>query len=591
MTSSAAHSPSIHLEQVKLLYRNLNVAIPGNLFVLLAIVWAAWEEREASHLLLLVGAMLIVLLLRYMDGRKFQRVQQLPDIFPADWERRFMVGIGVTGILWGVVFQIVFIPDQPAIVLFVICFYAGLISSSSATTAARFPVFVVFVLPATLPLVFRVFQAGGALYNIMGMAFLVFVTANLLVVRTYSRIIRESIRLRFENVSLIHRLEEAKTVAEKNQHIAEQAVFAKDKFLAAASHDLRQPLHAQGLYLDAMETYVQSRGVEHLQALRRTNAALSNLFNSLLDVSRLNAGIVEAQHGHCHLHDIVLPLHEEFKTRAAEKQLSLTLDCAPNLVAFTDPLLLARILRNLLSNAVRYTGKGGITLACQLTSNDTLKVAVTDTGIGIPETEQANIFDEYYQLDNPERDRSKGLGLGLAIVKKLADLLGLKVTCVSRSGQGSTFALEVPLGDASLLQQMRPANSVASMAGAQVLVIDDEQEILRSMAALLGSWGCQTITAESAGEAVEKITQAGLQPDLIIADYRLRAGQIGAQAITVVRQHCQREVPAMIITGDTSEERLREASASGLYLLHKPVAPGRLRTVMNQLLKQAPIGG
>jgi signal transduction histidine kinase len=486
------------------------------------------------------------------------------------------------------IFYRLFTPDSPDIALFVLCFYGGLIASASATSAARFPAFAAFVLPMTCLLMSRTLQIGETLYTIMALAFLVFILATSLVALTYSRIIRESIRLRFENMALITRLEQEKAVAEKHQHIAEQAVFAKDKFLAAASHDLRQPLHAQGLYLDAIETYVQSKGVEHLQALRRTNDALSNLFNSLLDVSRLNAGIVEVQNCHARLHGIVSPLHEEFKTHAAEKQLSLTLDC-PNLTVFTDPLLLGRILRNLLANAIRYTETGGVTLACRPTGNDTVRIAVTDTGIGIPESEQANIFDEYYQLDNPERDRSKGLGLGLAIVKKLCGLLGLPIACTSQPGKGSTFTLEVPLGDADLLEQTQAASAVASVAGAHVLVIDDEQEILHSMGYLLGSWGCLTITAESTREAVDKLTRTGLQPDLIIADYRLREGRTGAQAIATVRQHCRREVPAMIITGDTSEERLREANASGLYLLHKPVAPGRLRTVMHQLLQQATV--
>ncbi|MEB4591938.1 hybrid sensor histidine kinase/response regulator [Candidatus Thiothrix sp. Deng01] len=583
MATPVAHSLPIHLEQVKLLYRNLNVAIPGNLFVLAGIIWVAWPEAGKLQGWLW-GLAALVLLLRSVDKYRFGLALGRPDINIVCWERRFILGTGLTGTLWGLIFQDLFTSGRPDVALFVLYFYGGLVASASATSAVRFPAFAAFTVPMTLLLMFRALQVGETLYTVMGLAFTVFILASSMVALTYSRIIHESIRLRFENLDLIARLGQEKATAEKNQHIAEQAVLAKDKFLAAASHDLRQPLHAQGLYLDAIETYLQPRGVEHLQALRRTNEALSNLFNSLLDVSRLNAGIVETQFGHIRLHDIVLPLHEEFKTRVAEKQLNLKLECS-NPVVFTDPLLLARILRNLLSNAVRYTEQGGVALTCQLTGKDAVKVAVTDTGIGIPTSEQANIFDEYYQLANPERDRSKGLGLGLAIVRKLADLLGLPVTCISHPGGGSTFALEVPLGDASLLQPELPTHVAASIAGVNVLVIDDEQEILRSMACLLGSWGCVTMTAESALEAVGKITQVGLQPDLMVADYRLREGQTGAQAIELVRRHCQRDIPAVIVTGDTSEERLREANSSGLYLLHKPVAPGRLRTVLNQLLK------
>lgn len=577
---------AIHLEQLKLLYRNLKVAIPGNLFVLFAVIWASTQARSLPQSILwLSAAMLCLLALRYWDWRRFEQALQTPNsITPSFWEKRFISGIFASGVLWGLVFQLTFTPNSPEIVLFIICFYAGLTSSASATSAARFPAFIAFVLPATLPLVWRVFQAGGTLYTVMGFAFLVFVIANLIVARTYSGIIHESIRLRFENLALINSLESEKTRAETNQHIAEQAVLAKDKFLAAASHDLRQPLHAQGLYLDAIETYVHPKGVPHLQALRRTNEALANLFNSLLDVSRLNAGIVEAQPMHTALHSILRPLCEEFQTHAGEKNLSFEINC-PNLTLFTDPLLLARVLRNLLANAIRYTQQGSISLHCQAADNDTVLVSVTDTGIGIPANEQANIFDEYYQLDNPERDRNKGLGLGLAIVKKLAGLLNLNVTCHSVLGQGSTFTVEIPRGDSSLLHSVQTPPTAINVSGIHVLVIDDELDILDSMNYLLNSWGCVTLLADSALQAVEKIRQSGLQPELIMADYRLRDGKTGAQAIATVRAYCQHEIPAMLITGDTSEDRLREANASGLYLLHKPVAPSRLRSVMHQLLR------
>lgn len=588
MSEPLTHNPALHLEQVKLLYGNLKVAIPGNLFVLAGIMWVAWSDAGKLQWLLW-GVVLLVLLWRYVDGRQFQRALQQSVLKPSHWEKRFSLAMFLMGLLWALIFLDLFDVNKPDVALFVLYFYGGLIASASATSAPRFVAFVVYVAPMTVLLVVRMLQVGESLYAMMALAFLVFIAASGTVCLTYSRIIRESICLRFENMELITHLEVEKAVAEKNQQIAEQAVFAKDKFLAAASHDLRQPLHAQGLYLDAIETYVHPKGVAHLQALRRTNDALSNLFNSLLDVSRLNAGIVEVQLNHTRLFEIVQPLHEEFKTHAAEKNLSLLLDC-PQLTVFTDPLLLGRILRNLLANAVRYTQQGNITLTCRATANDTVRIAVQDTGIGIPATEQVNIFDEYYQLDNPERDRSKGLGLGLAIVKKLADLLGLTLTCESHPGTGSNFAVEVPQGDASLLYQAPPVVSAVSVAGVHVLVIDDEREILHSMAYLLKSWGCLAITAESASEALEKIAQTGLQPDLIMADYRLREGKTGAEAITAVRQFCQRAIPAMLITGDTSEERLREATASGLYLLHKPVAPSRLRTVMNQLLKQASLG-
>ncbi|OQX13165.1 MAG: hypothetical protein BWK73_12930 [Thiothrix lacustris] len=585
MSTSPQHA--LHLEQVKLLYRNLKVVIPGNLFVLAGIIWVDWADAGRRQWFLWSLAMLVIVW-RYLDSVQFQRALATAVINPSHWEKRFSIAMFLAGTLWGLIFLSLFNVEKPDVALFVLCFYGGLIASASATSAPRFPAFAVYVVPLTLLLMLRLLQVGTSLYNVMAFAFLVFIAVSSVVCLTYSRIIRDSIQLRFDNLDLITRLEREKASAEKNQQIAEQAVLAKDRFLAAASHDLRQPLHAQGLYLDAIEAFVHAKGVGHLQALRRTNDALSNLFNSLLDVSRLNAGIVEVQSCHIRLRDIVSPLHEEFLSQASEKNLSLTLDCPP-VTVFTDPILLGRVLRNLLANAICYTQQGRVALVCQAVDAETVRLTVTDTGIGIPENEQANIFDEYYQLDNPERDRNKGLGLGLAIVKKLTDLLELPLRCESQVGHGSHFSLDVPLGESSLVCGTHALQPVLSVAGVTVLVIDDEQEILLSMGYLLKSWGCVTLLAESASDALKALAHEPKPPHLIIADYRLREGRTGAEAIQAVRHYYGWEVPAMIITGDTNEERLREANASRLYLLHKPVAPSRLRTVMHQLLKASPV--
>lgn len=575
-------------EKLKLLYRNLNVAIPGNLFVLVAIIWTAQHAGQESQWLWWI-ALLLVLFLRQLDQFAFFRMNwQEKHSDPSYWEKRFLLGVMLTGALWGVIFQGMFQLDNLEAVLLVTCFYTGLIASASGTTAARFSTFMVFMLfivLAALPMVFAAFRAGNAVYAVLGVAFFVFTLASSIIAYSNSRMIHDSIRLRFEKSNLIARLKQEKSRAEISQQEAEQAMIAKDRFLAAASHDLRQPLHAQGLYLDAIEPYVHGKGTEHLAALRKTNLALSGLFNSLLDVSRLNAGIVEANPEHVRLQGVLQLLYKEFQPHAAHKGLKIKLE-SENLAVFTDPVLLERILRNLLSNAIRYTRDGEIVLACRQQQNDSVSIMVSDTGIGIPEYEQAYIFDEYYQLDNPERDRSKGLGLGLAIVKKLCELLDIKIHCQSVPGKGSTFTLQVALGDAELVQQERDIFRVVSMEGVKVIVIDDEPDILAGMQHLLGSWGCITLTAASEAEAVEKIGHAGMQPDLLIADYRLRDNQTGAQTILAIRQFCKREIPAMIITGDTSRERLREANASGFYLLHKPVASGQLRATMRRLLKK-----
>lgn len=577
------YETTMQREKLSLLYRNLKVSLPGNLVVCLILSGVFWAQVTHIYIVVWIVSFSVLLLLRYLDSRQFWRE---PDAYlqARYWEWRFITGAALTGTMWGIFFALFLMPEKPDYVLFILGIYTILVTVANITTAARMPAFLAFLLPTSIPLVGSLLLVEEMLYTMMGISFAVFVVVNIFICHIYSRNIHEAIQLRCENNKLIQHLENEKQRAEQNQALAEQAMRTKDRFLAAASHDLRQPLHSQGLYLDVIESYVQSRGVAHLVALRKTNAALVDLFDSLLDVSRLNAGIVEAVPEHVGLKNILLPLHEEFQSHAVKKGLKMKLDCE-NLPVFTDPVLLGRVLRNLLSNAIRYTHQGGIALTCHQAGKDNVQILIADTGIGIPVQDQAHVFDEYYQLDNPERDRSKGLGLGLAIVKKLCNLLDVEVACESEVNEGSVFALQVPLGDMELVDDRKRDVQPIPLEGLRVLVVDDESQVLASMSHLLGGWGCIPVTAGSVTEALQTIDRSGLQPDLIIADYRLREGRTGAQAIADIRKHCKEEIPAMIVTGDTSRERLREANLAGLHLLHKPVAPGQLRATINQLMK------
>lgn len=566
----------IHLEQVKLLYQNFKVIIPGNVFVGLMVISIVWDLRTQLPLLIWLALMLLVMGGRYLDARCFRQALQQENLDPVQWERHFLLGITLTGILWGVMFWMAFLPQYPTISLFIMCIYAGLVSAGTATSSARLPPFIVFVVTASLPLIASIFHMEGPGYVWMGLTCGVFMLTSIITASTYTRTTRESIRLRFQNMALISRLEQEK-------ERAEQAVVIKDKFLAAASHDLRQPLHAQGLYLDALKPHVKATGQHALEALCKTSEALSNLFNSLLDVSRLNAGIVKVKYSHIELSNLVHPLATEYSSNAAKQGLTLQTDC-DEATLFTDPILLERILRNLLSNALRYTEHGSITLSCKIQNEQHVRISVRDTGIGMPKHELNNIFTEYYQLANSERARHKGLGLGLAIVKKLSEMLDLKLGCQSVEGQGSEFYVYVQRGDPQqVANAKKPTNSVQQGLNLQILIIDDDDQILHSTALLLGNWGCQVLSAESAQQALEHIQQQSFQADVLIADYRLPNNKTGAEAIAQIRNYYQQNIPAMIVTGDTSPQRLQEAKASGLFLLHKPVAPGKLKAALRRL--------
>jgi two-component system, sensor histidine kinase len=304
--------------------------------------------------------------------------------------------------------------------------------------------------------------------------------------------------------------------------------------------------------------------------------ALENLFNALLDVSRLDAGVVQPHIGSSNLQPLLRHLSNEYAPQAHNNGLTWDMQC-DNIAAQTDPALLETILRNLISNAIRYTPSGNIQLSCAAQNSDVI-INIQDTGIGISPAHQQEIFNEFVQLQNPERDRNKGLGLGLAIVKRLSHLLNHKLTLHSEPGTGTTFSLTLPLA-ATQTHTLPHTDSHVENHGMRVLVIDDEVVVLKAVESLLSEWGYEVIVADSAQAALNTMQSA---PDIIITDYRLRQNLTGIEAIRDVHDRWGHHIPALIITGDTGPEQLRAASESGYSLLHKPVQPGRLRAFLRQ---------
>jgi CheY-like chemotaxis protein/anti-sigma regulatory factor (Ser/Thr protein kinase) len=258
-------------------------------------------------------------------------------------------------------------------------------------------------------------------------------------------------------------------------------------------------------------------------------------------------------------------------------------------VVRADAALLERVLGNLVANAIRYTHEGGVLVGCQRRAGDLL-ISVWDTGIGIPEAQHERIFEEFFQLGNPERDRKNGLGLGLPIARRMARLLGTELELDSELGRGSRFGLRVPLGDRASVVRGTPELVVSgdALAGRCVVVIDDEAAIRQGMHELLSQWGCTSVEANSAGEAITRLERAELTPELVLADYRLLDNTVGSEAVLKLRARFGAELPALLITGDTAPERLREAKQSGLHILHKPVRPAQLRALCNYLLTRQP---
>lgn len=363
---------------------------------------------------------------------------------------------------------------------------------------------------------------------------------------------------------------------------------AKTRFLAAASHDLRQPMHALGMFISQLRDMISfpeaRKIVDHAEL---SVAAMESLLNALLDISKLDAGILTPKFEDFPIAILLDRMENSFGPSAREKGLNFrVMPCSA--WVHSDPVLLERILMNLVSNAMRYTERGGIVIGCRR-RGEHLRIEVWDSGSGIPKDKQREIFQEFFQLANPERDRTKGLGLGLAIVERLARLLNHRLNVKSMPGKGSVFTIEAPRVEGSSATDAGPAMPAAPSAldNVFVLVVDDEAMVREGMRGLLASWGCHVLTAASGEEALARLEEHERMPDLIISDYRLPDNETGIEAIQRIQASLPVEIPAVLISGDTAPERLAEAKASGYHLLHKPVQPARLRTLLSRVLSEA----
>jgi len=357
----------------------------------------------------------------------------------------------------------------------------------------------------------------------------VFTTGVYFVVRGVGKSIEASVTKDFQNAKLLEEVS-------YTRDLAEQANIEKSQFMAATSHDLRQPLHAQGLLLEVLKQQLIGQSQSKLvDKVVQSNSALHSLFNSLLEISQFDAGTIEVNKSH-------------------------------HLIVFSDPVLLSRIIRNLVSNAIKYTEQGTISIHYSQQGSQLL-LSVTDTGIGIAEQEHENIFKEYKQLNNNERDRQKGVGLGLALVSRMCELLDHDIEVKSTFGQGAVFTLSLPLGDPSQVIHVAKEENTSSIEGINVLLVDDELPILDAMQSLLSQWQCQCPV------------------DLIISDYRLSGDLNGIQCIEHLRGIVGEATPAVLLSGDTDPNLLNTVQQAGFYMLHKPLKPARLRNVMTLLLK------
>ena len=464
-----------------------------------------------------------------------------------------------------------------------------MISTTSVSSAAvsafgpYLPAFFALFVPAILP--YAVFNATSpdSARSASCLLLLVLIPGISGLAIIANRGFKQLVKLRIQT-------EQLATDLQRQKEIAERASAAKTTFLAAASHDLRQPVHALGLFIGALRRVVMPvEGQRLIEQIEESTVAMDGLFSALLDISQLDAGTVEVQRQSFPVGVLLERICRDHQAEAVAKGLSLGW-AKSTAVVDCDPVLLERILRNLVANAVRYTDRGRVLVGCRR-RGAMVSIQVLDTGPGIPPAQRDRIFLEYYQLGNPERDRTKGLGLGLAIVRRLVDLLGCEMTLRSRighdfrEGHGSCFEVSVPIATGAIpASKDAPEATSGALAPGFIVVIDDELAIRNAMAVLLAGWGHDTVVVGSGDEAIRQLSLRVQRPDLIICDYRLRDGENGIAVIEKLRSEYNEAIPAMLITGDTAPDRLAEAKASSLLLLHKPVSNGKLRAAIVNLI-------
>jgi len=364
---------------------------------------------------------------------------------------------------------------------------------------------------------------------------------------------------------------------------AERADRAKSRFLAAASHDLRQPLQAIGMYVAALAGRpLDEASHEILADVRQCLAASGEMLEDLVDISRLDAGVVVPALADVAIADLFELLETSFQSEAEARKIDLRL-IPRSLFVRADPVILSRIMQNLVSNALRYTEQGRVLVGCR-TRDGAAVLEVWDTGIGIRPEDRARIFEEFYQVDNPARDRRRGIGLGLAIVRRQAALLGAPLAVRSTPGKGSVFSVTLPLTDSHEVAPSAADGSEPDFEGRTIAIIDDEPLQLNALQSFLRLRQARVIAGRSIIEILTQLEAADVPPELIIADYRLEAGMTGAAAIAAVRFRIGKPIPGILITGDTEPQRIAEAEASGCRLLHKPVDPGKLARTIDQML-------
>lgn len=561
-----------HAAQVAAHYAHVPAMIIAPCLGGLFSVWVLSGAVNDRAMYLGFGSILLLSLVRYLVYRRFKSAtpeQRARHI----WARLAIGFSAASGALWGGAAVFLYPPHDPAYQIYMVLIFALIPLAPIAALACYLPTFYAYYIPCALPflahLVLQRDRAGWA----SALLLLMLMAATITFARKYYFDFFAAVRLRL--------------LVEQQRDAVQAASQSKTRFLAAASHDLRQPLHAVTLFAEALQGDLHDDAARGKQrGLLEAAHALRGLLDRLLDVAQLDAGGITACNTAFALDALLHKLAREFAPLARERGLAIRVVPTRRWAA-SDPELLENLLRNLLGNALRYTHSGGVVLGCRK-RGERILVQVSDTGIGIEAAHHQRIFEEFFQVDNPGRERNKGLGLGLSVVSRIARLLDAEVRLASLPGRGTTFTVALPLVDAAAVETSAPVAVMpdSPLEGRRVLFVDNDAGIRDACRALTGTWGCELLAVGGETEALALIdaqpTDAPIEA--MILDYTLAQSRSGVQLAQLIERRMARRIPTLIITGDISERPKSEAAAAGYLLARKPLRPGNLKALLGHLL-------
>ncbi len=585
-TSAGLRIDPVRAECIRTLFQQIPASITAAGVVMLYICATAAPFHSWRRIGLWLSIQLSTQLFRLWLVARYRRISASDDGTRLEAAARlnslYMLSAGLA---WGSTAFFFMDVRQPITVALTLCGLYGVTGGSVPGNAYNPQGLYAFIGAVFGLVMLRFLLIGQYAYDVLGLASIGYSGILVMFCRVQNRELKEGFAIRFENRRLLAALEVEKAEAEAARARAEKANLAKSQLLAAASHDLRQPLHALSLFSGSLQSLALDDEAKDVASRIQANvAAMEKLFNGLLDISRLEAGVVQSHREPISCQDLFDRLAGYFDPVAEQQGLDLRFRDTDHWID-SDAALTEQICVNLVTNALRYTRTGGILVAARRRQGR-VSIEVSDTGVGIARADQGRIFDEFVQIGNPERDRSKGLGLGLAIAQRLAAILESRIEISSVEGRGSRFSLSLPGAEPAKVPKTATAPDL--MQGMRLLLVDDDAMVREGAGLLLRRWGVEAAAVPdlAAAEALiaEQLKDAGgARFDICLADYRLPGDVNGLGVIARLAGLAGAPRSFCLVTGDMGPEVLAAADAAGVPIIHKPLHPARLRALLNHL--------